>query len=99
LEVFGFFFKETFFKISYLVVYSKLGVPIKTTISANVLEEALNGTVTVRPLPVGTSVSGKVLAMFMTDISYNYTLSFLLMYLILIAGGKAMCSLLWCNHK
>jgi hypothetical protein len=23
----------------------------------------------------------------------------LLMYLILIAGGKAMCSLLWCNHK
>lgn len=40
--------------------YSKLGVPIKTTISANVLEEALNGTVTVRPLPIGTSVSGKV---------------------------------------
>ncbi|RYR26000.1 hypothetical protein Ahy_B02g060090 [Arachis hypogaea] len=29
----------------------KLDVPIKTTISANVLEEALNGTVTVRPLP------------------------------------------------
>ncbi|KAL5099785.1 hypothetical protein RYX36_004112, partial [Vicia faba] len=25
----------------------------------NVLEEALNGTVTVRPLPIGTSVSGK----------------------------------------
>lgn len=39
---------------------SKLGVPIKTTISANVLEEAMNGTVTVRPLPVGSSVSGKV---------------------------------------
>ncbi|KAK3421663.1 hypothetical protein EUGRSUZ_G02304 [Eucalyptus grandis] len=39
---------------------SKLGVPIKTTISANVLEEAINGTVTVRPLPIGTSVSGKV---------------------------------------
>ncbi|TQD71732.1 hypothetical protein C1H46_042739 [Malus baccata] len=38
----------------------ELGVPIKTTISANVLEEALNGTVTVRPLPIGTSVSGKV---------------------------------------
>ncbi|KAK6157693.1 hypothetical protein DH2020_011941 [Rehmannia glutinosa] len=32
----------------------------ETTISANVLEEALNGTVTVRPLPLGTSVSGKV---------------------------------------
>ncbi|KAG6389930.1 hypothetical protein SASPL_151405 [Salvia splendens] len=42
------------------VAYRKLGVPIKTTISANVLEEALNGTVTVRPLPIGTSVSGKV---------------------------------------
>lgn len=39
---------------------SKLGVPIKTTVSANVLEEAMNGTVTVRPLPIGTSVSGKV---------------------------------------
>lgn len=38
-----------------------MGVPIKTTISANVLEEALNGTVTVRPLPIGTSVSGKVI--------------------------------------
>ena len=44
-----------------LFFYSKLGVPIKTTISANVLEEALNGTVTVRPLPIGASVSGKVL--------------------------------------
>ncbi|KAI3747964.1 hypothetical protein L6452_10729 [Arctium lappa] len=41
-------------------VFSQLGVPIKTTIPANVLEEALNGTVTVRPLPIGTSVSGKV---------------------------------------
>lgn len=39
---------------------SKLGVPIKTTISTNVLKEALSGTVRVRPLPVGTSVSGKV---------------------------------------
>lgn len=43
-----------------ILLYSKLGVPIKTTISANVLEEALSGTVTVRPLPIGTSVSGKV---------------------------------------
>ncbi|KAI3692620.1 hypothetical protein L6452_32440 [Arctium lappa] len=40
-------------------VFSQLGVPIKTTIPANVLEEALNGTVTVRPLPIGTSASGK----------------------------------------
>ncbi|KAI3720061.1 hypothetical protein L6452_20970 [Arctium lappa] len=44
----------------FAALFSKLGVPIKTTISANVLEEALNGTVTVRPLPIGTSVSGKV---------------------------------------
>ncbi|KAG7032069.1 Chaperone protein dnaJ 15 [Cucurbita argyrosperma subsp. argyrosperma] len=44
----------------FAALFSKLGVPIKTTISANVLEEALNGTVTIRPLPLGTSVSGKV---------------------------------------
>ncbi|KAL4364034.1 hypothetical protein GQ457_04G006940 [Hibiscus cannabinus] len=44
----------------FAALFSKLGVPIKTTISAIVLEEALNGTVTVRPLPIGTSVSGKV---------------------------------------
>uniref|UniRef100_A0A2P2LPT5 Uncharacterized protein MANES_06G065900 n=1 Tax=Rhizophora mucronata TaxID=61149 RepID=A0A2P2LPT5_RHIMU len=44
----------------FAALFSKLGVPIKTTISANVLEEALNGTVTVRPLPIGTSISGKV---------------------------------------
>lgn len=44
----------------FAALFSKLGVPIKTTVSASVLEEALNGTVTVRPLPLGTSVSGKV---------------------------------------
>ncbi|KAK4764725.1 hypothetical protein SAY86_025815 [Trapa natans] len=44
----------------FAALFSKLGVPIKTTISANVLEEAMNGTVTIRPLPIGTSVSGKV---------------------------------------
>ncbi|CAA6673215.1 unnamed protein product [Spirodela intermedia] len=44
----------------FAALFSKLGVPIKTTVSATVLEEALNGTVTVRPLPLGTSVSGKV---------------------------------------
>ncbi|KAK4423547.1 Chaperone protein dnaJ 15 [Sesamum alatum] len=44
----------------FAALFSKLGVPIKTTISATVLEEALSGTPTVRPLPVGTSVSGKV---------------------------------------
>ncbi|XP_022980498.1 chaperone protein dnaJ 15-like [Cucurbita maxima] len=44
----------------FAALFSKLGVPIKTTISASVLEEALNGTVTIKPLPLGTSVSGKV---------------------------------------
>lgn len=39
---------------------SKLGVPIKTTISAIILEEALNGTVTIRPLPLGRPVHDKV---------------------------------------
>ncbi|KAG5153143.1 hypothetical protein JHK84_029615 [Glycine max] len=53
-------FQNYFALFLILFCYSKLGVPIKTTISANVLEEALNGTVTVRPLPIGSSVSGKV---------------------------------------
>lgn len=44
----------------FAALFSKLGVPIKTTISAYVLEEALNGTVTVRPLPIGKSFTGKV---------------------------------------
>ncbi|TVU33814.1 hypothetical protein EJB05_15623, partial [Eragrostis curvula] len=44
----------------FAALFSKLGVPIKTTISPTVLEEAMNGTVTVRPLPVGTSATGKV---------------------------------------
>ncbi|KAK1321317.1 Chaperone protein dnaJ 15 [Acorus calamus] len=44
----------------FAALFSKLGVPIKTTISATVLEEALSGIVTVRPLPLGTSVTGKV---------------------------------------
>ncbi|CAA7058199.1 unnamed protein product [Microthlaspi erraticum] len=44
----------------FAALFSKLGVPIKTSVSANVLEEAMSGTVTVRPLPIGASVSGKV---------------------------------------
>jgi hypothetical protein len=38
--------------------FCKLGVPIKTTLFSIVLEKAMNGTV--RPLPVGTSATGKV---------------------------------------
>ncbi|WOL17586.1 chaperone protein dnaJ 15-like [Canna indica] len=44
----------------FAALFSKLGVPIKTTISATVIEEALSGTVAVRPLPLGTSITGKV---------------------------------------
>lgn len=63
----------------YIILYSKLGVPIKTTISATVLEEALNGIVTVRPLPVGTSVSGKViLALYHSATVLILCVSFLL---------------------
>lgn len=39
---------------------SKLGVPIKTTVSATVLEEALNGSVMVSQLQLGNSVQRKV---------------------------------------
>lgn len=41
-------------------VISKLGVPIKTTVSATVLEEALNGVVSIRPLSLGTPLCRKV---------------------------------------
>ncbi|WOL19851.1 chaperone protein dnaJ 16 [Canna indica] len=44
----------------FAALFSKLGVPIKTTVSATVLEEALNGSVTVRPLSLGDSISRKV---------------------------------------
>ncbi|KAJ1700097.1 hypothetical protein LUZ63_008609 [Rhynchospora breviuscula] len=44
----------------FAALFSKLGVPIKTTVSPTVLEEAMNGTVTVRPLPLGSSATGKV---------------------------------------
>ncbi|XP_044489602.1 chaperone protein dnaJ 16-like [Mangifera indica] len=40
--------------------FSKLGVPIKTTVSAAVLEEALNGMVTIRPLLLGQPITRKV---------------------------------------
>eukprot|EP00249_Psilotum_nudum_P019461 c27263_g1_i1 orf=768-1997(+) len=44
----------------FAALFSKLGVPIKTTISATVLEEALNGSVTIRPLPLGRPVHDRV---------------------------------------
>uniref|UniRef100_A0A2P2IKF5 Altered response to gravity Arg1 plant n=1 Tax=Rhizophora mucronata TaxID=61149 RepID=A0A2P2IKF5_RHIMU len=44
----------------FAALFSKLGVPIKTTISATVLEEALNGTVSICPLLLGHFVSKKV---------------------------------------
>ncbi|XP_037495601.1 chaperone protein dnaJ 16 isoform X2 [Jatropha curcas] len=44
----------------FAALFSKLGVPIKTTVSATVLEEALNGVVSIRPLPLGQSITRKV---------------------------------------
>lgn len=44
----------------FAALFSKLGVPIKTTVSATVLEEALNGMVTIRPLPLGQPLFKKV---------------------------------------
>lgn len=44
----------------FAALFSKLGVPIKTSISAYVLEDALNGTVTIRPLPLGRPVNDRV---------------------------------------
>jgi hypothetical protein len=46
--------------LTIFVLHSKLGVQIKTTVSANLLGEALNGTVTTLPLMVGQVVSRKV---------------------------------------
>lgn len=44
----------------FAALFSKLGVPIKTTVSATVLEEALNGSVPVQPLPLGQPLCKKV---------------------------------------
>ncbi|KAK4481871.1 hypothetical protein RD792_012782 [Penstemon davidsonii] len=44
----------------FAAIFSKLGVPIKTTVSATVLEEALNGAVNIRPLPLGQPLCRKV---------------------------------------
>ncbi|KAL0922246.1 hypothetical protein M5K25_006217 [Dendrobium thyrsiflorum] len=44
----------------FAALFSKLGVPIKTTVSATVLEEALNGSVTVQSLQFGKSLCRKV---------------------------------------
>ncbi|CAA2996693.1 Hypothetical predicted protein [Olea europaea subsp. europaea] len=44
----------------FAALFSKLGVPIKTTVSATVLEEALHGEVNIRPLPLGQPLCRKV---------------------------------------
>ncbi|KAG2302542.1 hypothetical protein Bca52824_031193 [Brassica carinata] len=44
----------------FAALFNKLGVQIKTTVSANLLNEALNGVVTTLPLGVGQVVSRKV---------------------------------------
>ncbi|GAB2297295.1 Chaperone protein dnaJ 16 [Dionaea muscipula] len=44
----------------FAAIFSKLGVPIKTTVSATVLEEALSGMITILPLPLGQPLLRKV---------------------------------------
>ncbi|VAI60929.1 unnamed protein product [Triticum turgidum subsp. durum] len=44
----------------FAALFSKLGVPIKTTVSATVLEEALNGSVEIAQLHLGKSICRKV---------------------------------------
>ncbi|KAK1420020.1 hypothetical protein QVD17_29529 [Tagetes erecta] len=44
----------------FAALFSKLGVPIKTLVSASVLEEAINGSVVTYPLALGNPVSRKV---------------------------------------
>ena len=55
--------------------FSKLGVPIKTSISPYVLEEAINGTITVRPLPLGRPVSDRA-SFYRTLILWSVNLIF-----------------------
>ncbi|CAN1816955.1 Chaperone protein dnaJ 16 [Linum perenne] len=44
----------------FAALFSKLGVPIKTTVSVNILEEALHGAVSICPLELGYQISRKV---------------------------------------
>ncbi|XP_026661586.1 chaperone protein dnaJ 16 isoform X2 [Phoenix dactylifera] len=44
----------------FAALFSKLGVPIKTMVSATILEEALHGAVTIHPLQLGQSLFRKV---------------------------------------
>jgi len=44
----------------FAALFSKLGIPLKTSVSVSVIESALNGTVTVTPLPLGKSATRKV---------------------------------------
>ncbi|KMZ62566.1 Chaperone protein dnaJ 15 [Zostera marina] len=44
----------------FAALFSKLGIPLKTSVSVSVIESALNGTVTVTPLPLGKSSTRKV---------------------------------------
>lgn len=57
----------TTFSSSVIFIHvSKLGVPIKTTVSATVLEEALKGAVIIHPLPLGMPISKRVSYFFIS---------------------------------
>ena len=44
----------------FAALFSKLGVPIKTTVLATISEEALNGAVPIRQLPLGQPVQRSI---------------------------------------
>nr|CAB3448153.1 unnamed protein product [Digitaria exilis] len=53
----------------FAALFSKLGVPIKTTVSATVLEEALNGSVEISQLQLGKSVEKQTAHFYSVDIT------------------------------
>ncbi|KAJ0257728.1 Chaperone protein dnaJ 16 [Hirschfeldia incana] len=51
----------------FAALFSKLGVPIKTSVSATILEEALNGRVSVDPLLLGQAVTKKAIFLLQVE--------------------------------
>ena len=79
------------------IYHSKLGVPIKTVVSATVLEEAINGTVTIQPLALGKPVSRKV-AYRLTALPVYSFIEIVIFYMksfIFLIGREAMCPFLF----
>lgn len=88
----------SFQSLTFSIHDSKLGVPIKTTVSATVLEEALNGSVTIRPLPLGQFISKRVsffLLEFIDPVLVTIRYCLFLFWCIHMTGWETMCTLLF----